>query len=420
MREVAVDSFWVVPSLFLIGAVTLAYVLGLLDRAVTTSVWWVGTSDGAADVLGAIATAMLTFLGVVFSITLVALQLASQQFSPRITRTFVRSTTTKVAFGVFTATFVTALLSLSRIEGAGSDLPGPVASVTVSLVLVGASLVVFIAFVNAITKLIRVAHLIAAVAEETRAALADHLVRADAYIEATAPPFDGRVTVVTAGPSTRRTRQRTRGVLLGIDHARLVELGEHYDCVIKFVVRIGEYLGPGAPLAEIYGARGPAPGEVLRAVQFGRERTLHQDPAYGIRELVDIGSQALSPAVNAPTTAVQVIDRLTELLTRIGIQPNRTGRYADYDGVVRLLVPEASWVEMVDLAFTELRSFGIRSPQVTRRLIAAFDRLEAVLPDDRHEPVRGQRETLVATAQAYWPDDLQRAQALRPDPLGLG
>lgn len=250
LREVAVDSFWVVPSIFLVGAVVLAYVLGLLDRTVTASVWWVGTSDAAADVLGAIATAMLTFLGVVFSITLVALQLASQQFSPRVTRTFVRSTTTKVAFGVFTATFVTALLSLSRIEGGGRDLPGPVASVTVSLLLVGASL-------------------------------------------------------------------------------------------IRFVARIGQYLGPGMPLAEIYGGPGPTADQLRRAVQFGRERTLHQDPAYGIRELVDIGCQALSPAVNAPTTAVQVIDRLTELLARIGARPERTGRYADSGGVVRVVVPEA-------------------------------------------------------------------------------
>jgi uncharacterized membrane protein len=415
-----VDSFWVVPSIFLIGAVALAYLLGVLDRAVTTSVWWVGTPDAAGNVLAAIATAMLTFLGVVFSITLVALQLASQQFSPRVTRTFVRSTTTKVAFGVFTATFVTALLSLSRVESGASDLPGPVASVTVSLLLVGASLVVFIAFVNAITTLIRVAHLIAAVAEETRAALADHFVPAHAYIEATVPSLDGPVTVVTTGPSTMRTRRHTRGVLLGIDRARLVELGEAYDCVIKFVVRVGQYLGPGAPLAEVYGVRGPTPGEVLRAVQFGRERTLYQDPAYGIRELVDIGSQALSPAVNAPTTAVQVIDRVTELLTRIGTQPDRTGRYADYDGVVRLVLSEAGWTEMVDLAFTELRTFGMRSPQVTRRLIAAFDRLEAVLPDERHEPLHAHRATLIDEAQAYWPDDRQRSQALTSDPLGLG
>src|SRR5918995_2665921 len=130
LREVTIDSFWVVPSAFLLGAAGLAYVLSRLDEAVTAQFWWVGTDAAAASVLSTIAASMLTFLGVVFSITLVALQLASQQFSPRITRTFVRSMTTKVAFGVFAATFLTSLLSLGRIEQGDSRAAGPVASVT--------------------------------------------------------------------------------------------------------------------------------------------------------------------------------------------------------------------------------------------------------------------------------------------------
>jgi len=155
-------------------------------------------------------------------------------------------------------------------------------------------------------------------------------------------------------------------------------------------------------------------------VQFGRERTLYQDPVYGIRELVDIGCQALSLAVNAPTTAVQVIDRLIDLLARIGGRPDPPGRYADDAGVVRLIVPEVAWEEVVVLAFAELRTFGAGSPQVTRRLAAAIDQIVAVVPDERKAPLYAQRTALVRAVKDRWSDEDQRSQAIQPDVLGLG
>ena len=418
--EVAVDSFWVIPTLFLVGTVVATYLLGHLDEAVTASVWWVGTAGAAADVLGTIAAAMLTFLGVVFSITLVALQLASQQFSPRVTRTFVRSTTTKVAFGVFIATFVCSLLSLSRVEQKALDQDGPVATVTVSLLLVAASLVVFIVFVNSITRLIRVAHLVAAVADETRASLAALSPPADAYSLAAPPQFDNPVTEVTVGTTAFRTRRRSSGVLLGVDTARLVRLAAAHDCVIRFTARVGQHLHPGVQMAEIHGRHGPAADQVRRAVQFGRERTLYEDPAYGIRELVDIGCQALSPAVNAPTTAVQVLDRLTDVLGRIGMNPDPTGLFVDDHGVVRLAVPTLGWPEAVDLVFTELRTYGVGSPQVTRRLAASINELLTMLPPDRSPALEQQMALLRAAVESHYQDHEHRRHALRPDPLGLG
>jgi uncharacterized membrane protein len=420
MREVTVDSFWVVPSAFLLGAAGLAYGLSWLDEAVTAPVWWVGTAEAAASVLSTIAASMLTFLGVVFSITLVALQLASQQFSPRITRTFVRSMTTKVAFGLFAATFVTALVSLGRVEQGESRPAGPVASVTVSLALVGASLVVFIIFVTSITKLIRIAHLVAAVAEETRDAIEAAYPPGDDYILVPAPVLYPRTTQIRVGRTGRRTKQRSRGVLLGIDTAALVRLASEHDCVIVFNAKIGEYVGRGIVLAELHGENVPTEDQIRRAVQFGRERTLYQDPAYGIRELVDIGSQALSPAVNAPTTAVQVIDRLTDVLLRLGSVPDRAGAYTDADAVVRVLVPVASWDDIVALVYTELRTFGAGSPQVTRRLAASIRHLLEHLPAERGAALEEQLTLLASAVRDRWPDDAHRSYALQPDTLGLG
>jgi uncharacterized membrane protein len=419
-REVTVDSFWIVPSLFLAGAVVLTYAMGRLDQVLTAPIWWVGTAEAAGDVLGTVAAAMLTFLGVVFSITLVALQLASQQFSPRVTRTFVRSTTTKVAFGVFIATFVAALLARTRIEERTSDLPGPTASVTLSLTLVGASLVVFIAFVNRITGLIRIAHLVAAVADETRGSLELVYPPASAYVQAAPPRFDPPTSAVVVHKVARRTHRRSRGVLLGVNIGRLLQLATAHDCVIRFTAHIGQNLSNGMPLAEIYGRDGPSSEQILHAVQFGRERTLYEDPAYGIRELVDIGCQALSPAVNAPTTAVQVIDRLTDLLARIGNRPDPTGLFVDEHTVVRLVIPTTTWQEMVNLAFTELRTFGVGSPQVTRRLAAALNELTTLVPTHRAPDLKHQQTLLHAAVHAHYTNHNHRHQALQPDPLGLG
>ena len=192
VRERVSDAFWIVPSAFLAGGIGLAFLIRALDDVADvrpgSGPWWVGTPSGASSVLATVATSILTFLGVVFSITLVALQLASQQFSPRVTRTFVRSTTTKVALGIFIATLVCSLLALAAVErGPASQASAPVVSVSVVLLLVGASLVVFVAFVNNTTRLIRIAHIIGAVEENYPPASAYVLV-------APPPPGDPRRT----------------------------------------------------------------------------------------------------------------------------------------------------------------------------------------------------------------------------------
>ena len=156
------DTFWIIPALFLIGAGALAFGVKELDRHLEDdagqSLWWVGTAEGASSVLQVIATSTLTFLGVVFSITLVALQLASQQFSPRVTRTFARSTTTKVALGIFISTFIFALVTLAAQEASAQTGTAPVAAVSVAMLLVGASVAAFIVFASSTIRLIRIPH----------------------------------------------------------------------------------------------------------------------------------------------------------------------------------------------------------------------------------------------------------------------
>jgi uncharacterized membrane protein len=146
---------------------------------------------------------------------------------------------------------------------------------------------------------------------------------------------------------------------------------------------------------------------------------MYQDPLFGIRQLVDVASQALSPAINQPTTAVIVIDRLEELLLRIARRPQPTGFFVDTEGVVRLMQPEPTWAETVDLAFTEITIYGASSPAIIRRLAAAYDRLQRSIPVDLHADVARHSALLEPLASAAIQPDHPMATP-RPDPRGLG
>ncbi len=375
-RERLQDSFWPIPAAFLAAGILLAALTVYAPSLGLASEIPAGpkvASGEAAGVLGIIASATLTFLGVVFTLTLVALQLASSQASPRALRTFIRSGLTKVAFGFLLATFAYSVAFLVLAGGHGHEPESR--GLTVAVILVTASLLVFLGYVASTMRLLQVAWVITDVADRTRAAIRKHYPPAAAYQPASAASLTSPQTPV-ALPS--RGRRAHPGVLQGVDHYRLVRLAQRHDCVLRLLARIGEYVPSGADLVVAYGGA-PDGRDILAGLNLGRSRTLYQDPAYGLRQLVDIAIQALSPAVNQPTTAIQVIDRLADILRRIAASPPLTGYYADAAGRVRLLEPVTSWDDLLDLAFTEITSYGAGSAQVARRLLAAYEAIESRL-----------------------------------------
>ncbi len=411
-RERLQDTFWPIPALFLAAGGLLAAGTVYAPSLGLTSLFPAGPAvdnGEAASVLGIIASSTLTFLGVVFTLTLVALQLASSQASPRVLRTFLRSGITKVAFGLLMATFAYSIAYLVLAGGRHHEPDSR--GLTVAVALVGASLLVFLGYVAATMRLLQVAWVITTVTSKTHAAIRAHYPPVAAYQQAAAPELPGRPlsNVALSG------RRRAGGVLQGVDHHRLVRLARQHDCVLRLLVRIGEFVPAGA---EIVAAQGAAPGrrQVLAGLNLGRTRTLYQDPSYGLRQLVDIAAQALSPAVNQPTTAVQVIDRLEDLLLRIGTGTLLTGYYADGAGQVRFIEPVLGWAEYLDLAFTEITSYGAGSPQVVRRLLAAYQTLEHRLAASLARPVRVRREELLPLAGRHGVG----AELARPDAMGLG
>jgi uncharacterized membrane protein len=415
------ERFWVVPTVLLIAGMAVGLTVSRADSipGVDRVGGGLPVRAGSAEaILGIIAASMLTFVGVVFTITLVALQLASAQLSPRVIRTFVRSGTTKLAFGLFLATFAYAIV-VFIVEGASSSASVLRLAVTLGVLLVLASLVVFVVYVTATMRLLQVSWVVTAVADETRRALGRERPMAPSYLSAAAPQVDQDPRIVRLKAERVDGRGGQFGVVLGIDRGRLVQLGRQYHCLLQFLPKVGEYLPIGAALVAIYGGTSPPDDAVRGCIHLGRSRTMYQDPLYGIRQLVDVASQALSPAFNQPTTAVIVIDRLEELLLRIGRRPQPTGFFVDTDGVVRLMHAEPTWAETVDLAFTEIAIYGASSPAVIRRLAASYDRLQQSIPVDLHVDVARHAALLEPLAsRAIHPEHPMVTP--RPDPRGLG
>jgi uncharacterized membrane protein len=408
---------WFVPLVITAGAVVLAVVMITIDHLVKRQrapLAFDGDAGSATEVLSTISASTLTFTALVFSITIVALQLASSQFSPRVLRLFLRDRGSQVALGVFVATFVFAFIALQSVREGGNGLEPfvPGYTITVSLVLVFVTLATFVYYVDHVAHSVRAVNIIEAVARETRATIEANYPRTPSPTVADAPP---------AGSPSATIVNRVPGVVLGYDEDDLVALARRHGCILRLVYRVGDYVPTGAPLLEVHGGDGgPPPDDVLRHVGIGITRTMEQDVAFGFRQLVDIAEKALSPAINDPTTAVQALDRLHDFLRRMADRPWPTGLVPDDDGRLRLIHPVAGWDDLVLLAFTEIRLYGAGSIQTARRLRAVLDDLLALVPDDRRGVIAEQIELLDADADRLYAQPHDRRLATRADEQGLG
>jgi uncharacterized membrane protein len=295
------------------------------------------------------------------------------------------------------------------------------------MLLALASIAVFIAYVTLTIRGMRIAYAISTVAIETRAALRRMSPADEHYVDVELPRLGTPAQIVTyrKGPSPFALHA-AQGVLQAVDIGVCVQLARERDCIVRLLPQVGQYVASGEPLFEVFSAgdgtaRPLSERALLRTVDVGPERAVHQDAFYGIRALVDVAAQALSPAVNAPTSAVQVLDRLQDFLRLMAARPWPSGIYADQTGRVRLLIPVRSWDQLVDLALTEITEFGAGSPQVTRRLADLLDTLLLIVPAER-KAVLVRHKGLLAEAVAlrFGPSRALAEVALQADPRGLG
>jgi uncharacterized membrane protein len=403
------SSLWFVPVVCVLAGVLLSYGTIAIDRANGYDLIpeaLTGGPDAALAILSTIAASMVSLTALVLTITMVVVQLAMGQFSPRIVQTILQDKPSQLAIGIFVATFAHAMLAMREVQfESGGQVPG--VAILVAYVLILVSIVLLVLYVHHIGRSLRVSALIEMVGSGTRR-LVDRL-----YPDQLETRPSGDEQTIPAPIS---------GVVVFIDNDGLVEEAHEADCVLELVPAVGEFVPAGAPLFRVRGdvAR-PRIESATAHVVLGLERTLEQDAAYGLRMLVDIAERSLSDSpFQDPTTAVQAIDRLHDCLRQLSCRELSNGRHYDAQGELRLVVPAMDWDAYVQLAFDEIRIAGAGSPQVTRRLSAALRDLRSVVPPERIPPLDRQLELLAVLTGEAMLDDRDVHMALQADRLGIG
>jgi uncharacterized membrane protein len=401
-------GLWFVPFACVLAGVALSLGTIAIDKAFDYELvpqWISGGPDAAMEILGTVAASMVSLAALVLTITMVVVQLAMGQFSPRIVQRILEDKPSQLAIGIFVGTFAHAVLALREVQTEGRGVV-PGVAVVVAFVLVIVSIMVLVWYVHHIGRSLRVSALIELVGTDTRKLL-DTL-----YTEHGATPRFLRPTI--CAPRS--------GVITQVDHKALVEVAESGDCVLKLLPAVGEFVPAGAPLFEISGEEKRLDvSAAVRSLQLGLERTLDQDMAFGLRMLVDIAERSLSdsPFLD-PTTAVQAIDRLYDCLRQLAPRPFPDGTYRDKNGVIRLVMPVKTWEGYVHLAFDEIRIAGSGSPQVARRLRAALEDLLTVAPRERKQCLQEQLDLLQSGAQEAITARRDATFASHGDPSGIG
>ena len=383
-RETWRTNLWLVPALEVAAAVVLFAITYAIDRAAArgsiTLPSWVdnGSANAARQILIGLAAAVITVIGLVFSITIVALTLASTQFGPRMLRNFIRDRGTQVTLGTFVATFVFAVLALGSVTSGNSTHFVPHLSVTVALALVLVDLGVLIFFIDHVAKSIQLPIVIAGIAadlarvvhqETSDGAAADRRDRVEGLTtEALVEHLDREGASIGAPGS---------GYLQTVSYPALVEIAADCDATIRMLHRPGHFVVEGLPLADVWPAT--AAREISTALEAahttGAHRTLSQDLAFAIDQLVEIAIRALSPAVNDTFTGMTCVDWLGDALCKISRhwEPQRV--YRDRSGHVRVIAAMPSFQRLVDRSFDKIRQAGAGMPAILIRQIESLTRV---------------------------------------------
>jgi len=353
--------------LLITGALALfALILVELERRGHIHPWrdggWFFRNDPAAaqTVLGAIAGSMMSVISIVFSVMLVALSLASVQFSPRILGGFVRDRVSQQTLGVFVGTFTYCLIVMRAVSADPPWVATWATAVGVLLALI--CLLFLIYFIHHIATGIQVNNIVERIARETEDVIDE------VYPRTESPPAPLRTAIGLSVVATRT------GYLQLVDDAGLIALARRHRMVIHVSSEPGDFVSRGREIAFLAGIDVPAQAAAAcgEAFDLGPTRTMQQDVAFGLRQLVDIGLKAISPAVNDPSTATICIDRLGSLLADIG--PRHAGARVLADGTTVLVVaPQPTFPELVDLAFNQLRQYGRGDLAVSIRMVSAIE-----------------------------------------------
>lgn len=372
--------FWAIPATLAAGSVLLGLALPLMDRWLADHLPFVfqGGADGARSVLSTVATAMISVTGLVFSITMVVLQLASSQFSPRVLSTFLERRIVQITLGVFAGSFLYALTVLRSVKGNSSsrDEFVPQTSVTLAYLYVVASVLLFVAFIHQITTAVQVSVAIFDIGERTRQC-----------IEMIAPDSDEDVPTGHSDkgyPASKRTDlllDDRHGHIVGINAVALVEWAQEHEAYVELTVSLGDFLVPEQRLGFVHSSRdidGSDFKHIVRTIRTAAQRTLDSDLGFGLRQLVDIAERALSPGINDPTTAEQAINEAHVVLHLLAQRPMPQDTWYDDEDRLRGSYRTQSFNSELPWSVREIAYYGKDSVRIIPLVKQILDSLAEV------------------------------------------
>lgn len=414
-------SLWFVPTLIVLGSVVLAYALLGVDAALPTD-WWTQSAGldrlldvrigGATAMLQMIGSSIITIAGVVFSITIAAITLAAGQYTSRVLRNFIRDRANQTVLGSFLGIFVYCMLVLRSLSGTSEADHAPALAMLMALLLafIGIGLLIF--FIHHIVKGLQAANVVAAIAHDVLPAIDRH------FPERFEPPVENHVNLERpeSGYSTLIRAHRS-GYVTDINYDYMVGLADDCGALIRVRCSAGFFVGEGEIIAELQ-SRSPPDDDIQQDIRaawsFSTQRTMANDPSYGLRQLVDVALKALSPGVNETTTGVMCVNWLGVVLLRLS---NRRfpAQIRTRDNHVRVITNQPRLGDFIALAFDQIRQSAAGNVAVLQRLIEVLQALaEGPGAHVARQPILHQADAIEALVEysVPWGPDRQPLYAL--------
>jgi len=413
-KRVRQMSNWGVPALYAAVAIAAGLTIPRLESRILPGFVSPMSLSSAIAIYSSISSGMIALTSIVFSLTFVMVQFSATAYSPRLVLWIARDPVMSHSLGIFTATFLYGVAALAGVDRSGSGRV-PFFSVLMELALLLASVGMFIALIHRI-GLLQINRMLVFTGDQGRK-----------VISTIYPSFSSEVAV--KGQESLGDLPRTQTLIhhggprsiQAVDVAAMVSLAKASGGIIETVVSVGDTVVELTPLLHICGTRELIPEQKLRnGIELGNQRTFEQDPKYAMRLLVDIAIRALSPAINDPTTAVQALDQIEDLLLRLGQRHLEIGQYRDSDGKLRLVVPFPTWDDLLRLAFDEISFYGATSVQVMRRMNALVADLSRSVPKERRPAIELWDARLKGIIARSFADGEERLEASKEDRQGLG
>jgi uncharacterized membrane protein len=411
-------SLWIAPVVGAILAAGVAMVALRVDATIDLEDFpiplFIGTPDTARELVTVIASSVTTLLALIFTIIVVAIQLASSQYSPRTLSTLLQDRPSHFTIGVFVGTFIYTLIILVGLHTIEPDVDRDTisgVSLTLAFVLAVISLGTFAVYSNHIIHSVRITSLINRVGGETREVIKKMYNK---------PLLKNKETTekeLLDKEPVRVIYANRAGVFDNIDVGKLIEKAVKRDAVIVVVPVVGEFVPKGAPLLHIY--HNPI-DDLAEYIHLAGERTMRMNVVYGLRQLSDMAVRANSTGINDPATSVQVIDQLHDLLRRLLDKEIDHKRIYDKKGNLRVFIKMPLWKDIVLVALDEVRLYGSSSLQVVRRLRAMLHDLISVSPEERKPGLKQQLHLLNQSVAQSFDGDYMQKLASEPDMKGTG